>query len=48
MWAGSDGETRPGVEEDGVGGMSLGTHRSPAESRWCVGRLLAALQEGRQ
>lgn len=38
MLAGGDEERQPGVEEDGVGGMSLGIHKSPVESRWCVGR----------
>lgn len=48
MLPGGDEERQPGVEEDGVGGMSLGIHKSPPESRWCVGRLLAAPWEGRQ
>lgn len=47
MLAGGDGGRQPDVEEDCVGGMSLGTHKS-AESRWCVGRFLGALWERRQ
>lgn len=48
-WAqGGDGERPPGVEADGVGGMSSATRESPGENRWCVGRLLVAPREGRQ
>lgn len=45
---GGDGEIPPGVEADGVGGMSSSTYRSLGESRWCVGRLWVAPWEGRR
>lgn len=48
MLAGGDGERQAGVEEDGVGGMSLGTHKSPVESRWCVERLPGGKAVARQ
>lgn len=44
---GGDGERLPGVEADGVGGMSSATRKSPGESRWCVGRLPVAPRDGR-
>lgn len=48
MMGGCDGDSLPGVEADGVGGMSSATRKSPGESRWCVGRLLVAPWERRR
>lgn len=45
---GGDEEMSPGVEADGVGGMSSSTCRSPGESRWCGERVRVAPREGRQ